>query len=126
MEKRRWGMDPAEWLEARLRLESLLAEAAAAQSTVTYSEAALRAFGGRFSARSGALMDLLGEVDSAWERERGVLIATLVVRKDTGRPGEGYFSFVENVVVGAPVADREAYWLEQAQAVWSAFRGDAK
>jgi len=101
VEKRRWGMTPAEWTEARMRLEELLAEAATARSTVTYGEAARRAFGGRFSARSGALMDLLGDVDIEWAATRGIMIATLVVRADTGGPVEWRHAIVRWSVPGA-------------------------
>lgn len=113
-------MSPAEWAHARHALETLLADAATARTTVTYGEAARRAFGGRFPARSGALMDLLDDIDSAWAEERGIMIATLVVRKDTGRPGDGYFVFVERGT-GVVVGDREEYWLDQAERVWTAF-----
>lgn len=122
MEKRRWGMSTAEWARARVRLEELLADAASTRSTVTYAEAAFRAFEGRFSARSSALMDLLGEIDTDWAASQGVMIATLVVRKDTGRPGEGYFAFVE-AELGEPVENRESFWSEQAESVWKAFGG---
>lgn len=119
MTERRFGMLLEEWAAARDALEALLLEAATSRRTVTYGEAARRAFGGRFSARSGALMALLGEVDSAMLEERGIMIATLVVRADTGRPGDGYFAFAEGV--GEVVGDRETYWAGQAQLVWDAF-----
>lgn len=119
--KRRWGLDPAEWQAARERLSGLLADVASRRSTVTYGEAARVAFGGRFSARSGALMDLLGEVDSDEEARRGVMIATLVVRADTGRPGEGYFAFARDEL-SRDVSDRERFWYDEACAVWDAYR----
>ena len=123
MGERRFGMTPAEWATSRDELEALLREAAGQHRTVTYGEAARRAFGGRFSARSGALMTLLSEVDSAMLEARGIMIATLVVRADSGRPGEGYFAFAERA--GEQVEDREAYWLDHAERVWAAFREQA-
>lgn len=116
----RWGMSRAEWNLARRRLRSLLVEAARTGSTVTYGEAARRAFGGRFSARSGALMDLLSEIDAAEDSARGVLVASLVVRADTGMPGDGYFAFAADVL-GRDVADRQAFWRREAEAVWESF-----
>lgn len=116
----RWGMSNAEWAQARDRLSALLAEAARSRSTVTYGEAARHAFGGRFSARSGALMDLLSEVDTAEDSARGVMIASLVVRADTGMPGDGYFAFAAHEL-GRDVTDREAFWRAEAEAVWASF-----
>lgn len=86
---------------------------------MTYGEAARIAFGGRFSARSSALMSLLADVDDRALRESGVMLAALVVRADTGRPGEGFFRFAE-AAEGARIADRERYWQSQAEAAWRA------
>lgn len=112
-------MSPEEWSSAASALAALLDDAAGRRATVTYGEAARTAFGGRFSARSSALMALLGEVDERALRERGVMVAALVVRADSGRPGEGFFHFAE-ATEGRSVRDREAYWREQAEAVWDA------
>lgn len=120
MSKRRWGMEPHEWDAAASRLRELLTDVARSGSTVTYGEAAKRAFDGRFSARSGALMDLLGDVDTAENDARGVMIASLVVRADTGMPGEGYFAFARDVL-GRDVSDRAAMWRDEAQRVWAAY-----
>ena len=77
--RRRWGFSEAEWADARRALEQMLAEAGRSHSTVTYGEVARRALGGRVSARSSALMDLLGEVDSAADARLGCMVASLVV-----------------------------------------------
>lgn len=119
-DERRWGMSAAEWGAAKSSLASLLADVAAARSTVTYGEAARVAFGGRFSARSRALMDLLGDVDSEQEALRGVMIAALVVRKDTGMPGDGFFAFAADEL-HRDVTDRERFWRAEAEAVWCAY-----
>jgi len=113
-------MTPHEWQDSTARLRALVTDAASSRSTVTYGEAARVAFGGRFSARSGALMDLLSEVDTQEEAATGVMIASLVVRKDTGMPGEGYFAFARDVL-GRPVADRSAFWRGEAEKVWQAY-----
>lgn len=118
--RRTWGMTPAAWGEAKTRLLTLLLDAASSGATVTYGEAARVAFEGRFSARSGALMDLLGEVDSEQEALTGVMIASLVVRKDTRMPGKGYFTFAAEEL-GREVTDRAAFWREEVTAVWSAY-----
>jgi hypothetical protein len=117
-------MTDAEWAQAVERLTDLLVATAARRSTVTYGEAARVAFRGRFSARSGALMDLLGDVDEGFSASHGIMIATLVVRADSGRPGDGYFHFAHDVL-GADVSDREAFWSSEAARVWSAFAAAA-
>jgi len=121
--KRTWGFTPQEWDRARCALERLLADAALRRCTVTYGEVARTALGGRVSARSGALMDLLGDVDRQAERDRGVIIASLVVRADTGMPGEGYFLFVEDEL-GRPVPDRRVFWEHEVERVWESYASD--
>ena len=120
MPKRTWGLTPAQWDAARTELRTLLRETAAARSTVTYGEVARRVFGGRVSARSGALMDLLAEADTEAEAELGVMIASLVVRADSGIPGEGYFTFVQEDL-GRPIGDRREFWECEVRRVWDAF-----
>ena len=118
----RWGLEPAEWAAARESLRGLLRHVARSRSTVTYAEAANVAFEGRFSARSGALMDLLGDVDDEEERAVGVMIASLVVRADTGMPGEGYWTFARDVL-HRDISDREAFWRAEVDAVYAAYGG---
>lgn len=98
----------------------MLAEAAQGGATVTYSEVAVRVFGGRVPARSRLIMDLLAEVDEEIAAETGVVIASLVVRADSGIPGAGYFTFIASRF-GVDVSDPEAAWRRQAEKVWAAF-----
>ena len=117
---RRWGFSESEWADARCALETLLAEAGRARSTVTYGEVARRALGGRVSARSSALMELLGEVDTQADARVGCMVASLVVRADTGMPGDGYFAFAAREL-GRPIDNREAFWRAEVERVWAAY-----
>ena len=123
MSERRWGFSADEWSAMRRALESLLVETASARSTVTYGEVARRVFNGRVSARSSALMSLLGEVDFAAETERGIMIASLVVRTDTGMPGEGYFIFAAEELGLPALDDPRAFWEREVARVWDAYAG---
>ncbi len=120
MPTRTWGFSADEWAIVRERLTILLSEVAAMRSTITYGEVSKRVFDGRVSARSGALMDLLGEVDTRTEETRGVMIASLVVRADSGMPGEGYFAFAEEEL-GRALSDRTTFWRDEVERVWDAF-----
>jgi hypothetical protein len=122
-ERRRWGFTESEWAHARRALEVMLAEAGRSRSTVTYGEVARRALEGRVSARSSALMDLLGEVDTEADARLGCMVASLVVRADTGMPGEGYFVFAAREL-GRPIEDREAFWRAEVERVWQAYAAE--
>lgn len=117
----RWGFTEDEWADARRALEALLAEVAEKRSTVTYGEVARRALAGRVSARSSALMDLLGEVDEEADAQRGIMIASLVVRADTGMPGEGYFRFAAEECGREALDDPRGFWEREVGRVWDAY-----
>ena len=57
--------------------------------------------------------------------ESGIIIASLVVRADTGMPGEGYFHFAE-ADLGRKIDDPRAFWLAEAERVWTAYAGRAE
>ena len=117
----RWGFSAEEWSVRRTVLERLLAETATARSTITYGEVARRVFDGRVSARSSAIMVMLGEVDDATYSDDGIMIASLVVRADTGMPGEGYFIFAAEQLGLPALVDRRAFWEREASRVWDSY-----
>lgn len=116
-----WGLSQSEWDDSRKRLRSLLRDVASDRSTITYSECAQVAFGGRFSPRSSALAQLLEEVCTLEDAERGVMLGSVVVRKDTGIPGKGYFTFAREDLERSGTTDREL-WEQEVGRVWSAYR----
>lgn len=120
--KKKWGMTAEQWAEAKREAGALLLERARARGTVTYSELCRAITVGSIQPRSWALVALLDEICAEEDVARGVVLATLVVRADTGRPGDGYFAWAERA--GRDVSDREAFWCSQAEAVWDSFGGD--
>lgn len=106
--------------EAKRELYEMLVEAASARSTVTYADVALRVFGGRVPARSRLIMDLLSEVDTEVYTARGIVIASLVVRSDSGIPGAGYFTFIAEQF-GCDISDPPTAWRIEAERVWKAY-----
>lgn len=115
----RWGIPVAQWADARLRARSAMLSRARARETITYAELAQAVSETGFRPRSWALMALLGEVCRDEDPVHGVWTASLVVRKDTGMPGDGYFGYAERE--GFDVSDKAAFWREHVQQVWNAY-----
>ena len=115
----RWGIPLAQWADARLRARSAMLARARAHETITYAELAQAVSETGFRPRSWALMALLGEVCRDEDPVHGVWTASLVVRKDTGMPGDGYFGYAERE--GLDVSDKGAFWREHVQRVWNAY-----
>jgi len=53
------------------------------------------------------------------------MVASLVVRADTGMPGEGYFDFAAHQL-GRPIGDPRAFWTAEVQRVWDAYTEAAR
>lgn len=116
----RWGVPLRVWADARECARAAILERARACATITYAELAQAVSATGFRPRSWALMALLGEVCRDENPVHGVEIATLVVCQDTGMPGDGYFAYAARE--GCDTSDRDAFWHEQAQQVWNAYR----
>ncbi len=49
------------------------------------------------------------------------MIASLVVRADTGMPGEGYFLFAAEELGLPALDDRRGFWEREVARVWDAY-----
>lgn len=105
---------------AKAAMREILLDAAATRRTVTYGELALMVFGGLVPARSRYIMDLLSEIDREEHGRTGTIIASLVVRADSGIPGAGYFSFIA-IDFGRDVSNPRDAWRIEAEKVWDAY-----
>jgi hypothetical protein len=115
----RWGIPLAQWADAREHARAAILLRARTGRTITYSELAREVAETGFRPRSWALMALLSEVCDAEDPVHDVWIASLVVRKDTGMPGDGYFAYAERE--GHEIGDRAEFWRDHAQRVWNAY-----
>ena len=116
-----WGLSAEDWESARERMRELLVGVASARSTITYGECVRIVFDGRFSARSSALAQMLEEVCTLEDERAGVMLGSVVVRKDSGIPGDGYFAFAEQGL-GRPMSDRRSFWESEVERVWDVFQ----
>jgi hypothetical protein len=115
----RWGLSLADWDSAKAQAEAAVMRRARHRSTITYRELCAEIAVAPFKPYSWRLMALLDEVCAEADASHGVVLATLVVRADTGRPGAGYFRAFERL--GADVSEPETFWRDQAERVWSQF-----
>lgn len=111
-----------EWHAMVLDGRELLLETARRRRTVTYGEFAAFAGHGRVVARSPRLLRLVGEAAEPLDAEHGIVCASLLVRADTGMPGDGYFAWAADS--GRDMTDPRAMWLAEAGRVWDALGPD--
>lgn len=116
----RWGYPLDVWAAAREQARDALCARARARTTIAYSELCEDLTVASFRPYSWSLMALVDEVCREEDARTGTVLATLLVRRDTRRPGEGYFAWAARE--GTDVIDREAFWCAQAERVWDAYR----
>jgi hypothetical protein len=83
---KRWGYERVTWDAARGQLTAYLIDCARNRATASYSELCGAISVGRFRPYSWSFMALLDEACRAEDARTGAILATLAVRKDTGRP----------------------------------------
>jgi len=119
----RYGSPADDWERAKLQAKDFLTACARRRATTTYSELCSEVDAIHLRPYSFAIVAFLNEICSEEDAAHGVMMASLVVRKDTGIPGEGYFRHAGRL--GRDVSDREAFWRSEAEkvyAVWPALR----
>ena len=122
MPETRFGFTQTEWIEMRDEMRRVLSEIAQTRTTITYGDLVTRVSGRRISPRSAALAALLGDVCTAEDAERGTMLGSVVVRADSGIPGEGYFRHAEEL--GRDVSDPHAFWLAEVTRVWDVWEAE--
>jgi hypothetical protein len=118
----RWGYSLDDWAAACEQARTALIAHARARETIAYSELCEELTVASFRPYSWALMALIDEVCRDEDERTGAVLATLVVRRDTRMPGDGYFAWAART--GADVSDRDAFWRAQAERVWDAYTGE--
>jgi hypothetical protein len=106
-------------------MRTLLVGVAASRATISYGEISEIVFNRQFSARSSALAQMLEEVCTLEDRDRGVSLGAVVVRADSGIPGQGYFIFVRDTLKRSvepldPVSCRR-FWEGEVERVWALY-----
>jgi hypothetical protein len=95
-EKTRYGFTLEAWSAGKNQARDFLIGRARERGTTTYSE-------------------LCEEEDAA----NGIMLASLVTRRDTGIPGNGYFKFAAGL--GRETFDREAFWRSEIERIYAVF-----
>ena len=117
--KTRWGIAPEAWAIAVEQARAELVRVARMRQTITYAGLCRAVGAARLRPYSWALMALLDEACSPEDAEHGIVLASVVVRADSGMPGDGYFGWAERA--GADVGDRREYWERQIARVYLAY-----
>ncbi|MGB4442515.1 MAG: hypothetical protein WBJ62_09890 [Coriobacteriia bacterium] len=118
-EKTRYGFPLPAWDAAKAQANALLEERARERATTTYAELCREVTAITLKPRSWAIMGFLNEICTEADARHGIMLASLVVRADTGMPGDGYFRNAARL--GRDVSDPEGYWRSEVERIYSVF-----
>jgi len=115
----RYGFPRSDWEQAKDEAKAFLVTRARERGTTSYSELCEIVQSVHLRPYSFAMMAFLNEVCAEEDAEHGIMLASLVTRRDTGIPGKGYFRFAASL--GRDVSDEEAYWRSEVERIYAAF-----
>jgi hypothetical protein len=125
-----WGLSRERWDERREQMRALLVGIAASHATITYGELSEIVFNRHFSARSSALAQMLEEVCTLEDKDRGISLGAVVVRADSGIPGKGYFIFAHDklsrTVEPSNPASCRRFWEAEVARIWDCYASPAQ
>jgi hypothetical protein len=120
-----WGLSREQWDERREQMRALLVGVAESRATISYGELSEIVFNRRFSPRSSALAQMLEEVCTLEDRDRGISLGAVVVRADSGIPGKGYFIFahdkLDRGVDPSNPASCRRFWEAEVTRIWDCY-----
>jgi hypothetical protein len=120
-----WGLSREAWDERREQMRALLVGIAESRATITYGEISEIVFARHFSPRSSALSQMLEEVCTLEDKQRGISLGAVVVRADSGIPGKGYFAFacekLDRSLNPADPASCRRFWQSEVERIWDVY-----
>ena len=115
----RYGFPLERWEAAKAQANAMLEQVARRRGTVTYAEICREVETISLKPFSWAIMGFLNEICTEADAAHGIMLASLVVRADTGMPGDGYFRNAARL--GRDVSDPEAYWRSEVERIYDVF-----
>jgi Arc/MetJ-type ribon-helix-helix transcriptional regulator len=108
---------------AKERARAAMCAVAGARRLISYQELSDRI--DAYNPRSPSFHDLITEIALEEHRAGRGLLSAVVVRKDTGQPGDGFFEAAEEELERA-LPDRDAFWRDELERVYEAQRGESR
>jgi len=119
----RYGLPARRWQVLLDEAAGLLVELARRGQTISYSQLSYQLKSARIHHFSYAMVGLLDDLSVRDAQSGRPLLATLVVRQSSGRPGPGYFR--KTAAQHGTPAQQERFWQEQLAAVCAYWQGAA-
>lgn len=117
---KKYGFTDAEWTDIKAEIHGILVGLARMERKISYSELAMQVTTASMHHRAPGFHSILRDICRDEIAAGRPVIGVLVVNKQSGICGQGYFKFAAGM--GADVSDPEAYWRAEFESVcdyWS-------
>ena len=118
-ENTRYGFPIEAWEAAKAQANAFLQARARERGTTTYAELCREVTAITLKPFSWAIMGFLNEICTEADAKHGIMLASLVVRADSGMPGDGYFRNAARL--GRDVSDPGDYWRSEVERIYAVF-----
>ena len=112
-----FGFTPDEWNNAKEEVRQLLVARAKHQETITYSEVVQQVHTIQLQPDSQGFHHMLGEISEDENFAGRGMLSAIVVLKETGLPGKGFFTLAEKL--DRTVSDSYSFWIDELKTVYS-------
>ncbi len=116
----KYGYDAGVWEKAKEEAIREIGARAKNESTITYSDLAKQIHSITFGPSDYAFHYLLFEVSKDEDAAGRGLLSALVVRKEDGMPGQGFFDVAREL--GRDVKDQTRFWTEELKLIFAKWR----
>ncbi len=116
----KYGHETAVWEKAKGEAVQEISSRARRQSTISYSELTQKIGSIAFGPSDYSFHYLLYEISREEDAAGRGLLSALVVRKEDGQPGQGFFDLAREM--GRDVTDPMRAWTEEVKLVFSKWR----
>ena len=118
-----YGYAATDWESAKEQARQVMIVAAKNESTITYSELVNGISAIEFIPHDFKLFHLLGQISMAEHLEGRGMLTAVVIRKEDGFPGQGFFDLA--MELGLDSADQDKFWIQQLRDVFQAWRNQS-
>lgn len=113
----RFGFPLADWEKAKEEVRQLLIARAKYEDTITYSEVVQQLHTIQLQPDSHAFHHILGEISEDEHFTGRGMLSALVVLKETGLPGKGFFGLAQKF--GYDTSDQYSFWINELKTVYN-------
>src|SRR2546423_15670108 len=107
----KYGSSLQDWERAKEEMRGVLVETARRKEFIPYSDLVARVHTVKLDPHSYALAAMLGEISTEEHTCGRGMLSALVLSKDEGKPGTGFFALAEDLKLD--ISDPDRFWLAE-------------